>query len=236
MQSIKIYTKGIHTYIKEIDNSLLDKEVSSDGFNVHFEGADSITLKDAHVATIVATTENDQSNGESIHFTIGDSSDFMYPANPFVSGGEYFKHSTNFKDGAGVVIGSIRDWRDPISTINLDIEEEIDPEKLYFCTISLKPFFKHQGIMGIIYGELDDKQKEMLFSGEFYDPQSIQLMFPHLKVAPVEYDLNVDKWYFELYTGKIHNHQGQYAFEKISDVLVDFDEYEKAISPDPDEM
>lgn len=233
MQTIKIYTKGIHTYIKEIDSELLNKEVSSDGFNVHFEGSESITLKDAHVATIVATTENDQVNGETIHYTINDTKEFMVPANPFISGGEYFKHTTNFKDDSAVVIGSIRDWRDPISTINLDIDEDIDPKKLYFCTISLKPFFKHQGIMGVVYGELEENEKEQLFSGEFYDPQAIQLMFPHVKVAPVEYDLNVDKWYFELYTGKVFNHQGQYSFRKISEnVLVDFDEYEKAISPE----
>lgn len=233
MQTIKLYTKGIHTYIKEIDSTLVDKELSSDGFNVHFKGEESITLKDANVATIITTIENNEANGETIHYTVDEDGELLRPANPLIYGGEYFKHSMDFKDDSGVVVGSIRDWRDPISTIHLDIDEEIDPAKLYFCVISLRPFFKHYGIMGVIYGELDELQKEQLYSGEFYDPNSIKIMFPDILVAPVEYDLNVDKWYFELYTGKIQNHHGQFSCRQMSEkILVDFEEYEKAISPE----
>jgi hypothetical protein len=232
MQTIKIYTKGIHTYIKPIDADLLDKEITSDGFNVHFDDI-SINLKDAEIATIITTTENNESNGETIHYTIDDSDNLMRPANPLISGGEYFKNRMDLKNESALVIGSIRDWRDPISQIELDIDEEIDPTKLYFCVISLRPFFKHLGIMGVVYGDLDDRQKEQLFSGEFYDPRSIQQMFPQVKVASVEYDMNVDKWFYELYAGKIYNHQGQYSFIQTTESIhVDFEDYEKAVSPE----
>ena len=214
MQTIKLYTKGIHSYIKEINKSLTDKEFTTDGFNVHFKDDESIDLKQAHIATIITTTDNDKTNGVSIHYTIGDSNEFLQPANPLVSVGEYFKNNFDLQDNSGVVIGSIIDWRDPISEINLDIEEEIDPQKLYFCVISLKPFFRHMGIMGVVYGDLEPNEKEQLLSGEFYDPNTITEHFPNLTVAPVEYNMNVDKWCYELYTGEVHANPGEPLFHK----------------------
>lgn len=232
MQKIKLYTKGIHSYIMSIDPSWLEKEIQTDGFNLQF-GEEKTSLQMAHVATVILTTDSNESNSQTIHYSIGENSDLLFPANPFIDGGQYFATQIPLEDEDAVVIGSIRDWRDPISEINLDIDEEIDPAKLHFCTISLKPFFKHQGIMGIVYADLDDTQKELLASGTFYDPNEIAKMFPEAIIAPVEYNLNVDKWYFELYTGKIHKNGGQFSFEQISEkILVPFEDYEKATSPE----
>lgn len=233
MQKIKLYTKGIHSYIMSIDPDWLGLEIKTDGFNLQFGEDIQTTLQMAHVATVILTTDSNETHSQTIHYTIGDNTDLMFPANPFIDGGEYFANQLPLEDGDAVVIGSIRDWRDPISEINLDIDEEIDPEKLHFCTISLKPFFKQQGIMGIVYADLNDQQKELLASGSFYDPNEIAQMFPEAIIAPVEYNLNVDKWYFELYTGKVHKNGGQFSFEQVSDkILVPFEDYEKATSPD----
>lgn len=236
MQKIKIYTKGLHTYIKEIDSNLIQQDFKSDGYNIHFENC-SVTLEDSLVVTMITTASNNESNGETIYYTIDDSDNLLRPANPLISGGEYFKNVTNFEDNSGVIVGNIKDWKDPISTIELDIDEPIDPQKLYFCVISLRPFFKELGIMGVVYADLSDEQKEQLYSGEFYDPNSIEQLFDGVKVASVEYDMEIQKWYFELYAGKIFNNNGQYSFRKTSQtVQVDFDEYQKAIAPKDEDI
>lgn len=232
MQKIKLYAKGTHSYIMSIDPDWLGKQIKTDGFNISFDEIET-NFQMAHVATIILTVDNNESNSQTIHYSINDDSTLLFPANPFIDGGEYFATQLPLEDGDAVVIGSIRDWRDPISEINLDIDEEIDPAKLHFCTISLKPFFKQQGIMGVVYADLNDNQKQLLASGSFYDPNEISKMFPEAIIAPVEYNLNVDKWYYELYTGKIHKNNGVFAFEQLSQkILVPFEEYEKATSPD----
>lgn len=231
MQQIKFYTKGIQSFIKPIEAELVNEEFDSDGFHINFK-SEKTSFKDADVATIVTTVANDANNAQTVHFSLNDDKTLLRPKHPFIHGGEYFKHRIDFKDQSGVVVGSIKDWKSPIAVANLDIDEAIDPEKLYFCTINLRPFYAQQGIIGVLYGDLSPKEQEQLFSGEFYDPQAVRLTFPQLHVAQVEYDLDVEQWHFELFTGIIHNHAGQYSFEQVSEAQqVEFERYQEAVSP-----
>jgi len=230
MQEIKLYTKGVQAFVKSIDSALLTDEITSDGYNVHF-GEKQIDMKGAHVFTIITTTECNESNqDEAIYYSINEHKELERAQNPLIAGGEYFKYREEMQDGDGVIVGAIRDWKSPISTIKLDVDEKIEPWKLYFITISLKPFFKHQGIMGVVYGDFSENEREQLLSGEFFDPEAVLKMFPHAKVGSVDYDLDVEKWHCDVRAGKLFKNEQQFSFIRTTNIVdVEFEEYEKAL-------
>lgn len=233
MQEIKLYTKGIQSFIKPVGRDLVEHELASDGFNMRF-GETAVDFKGAHVFTIVTTTEcHEAEQDEAVYFSINDQKEILRSENPLVFGGDYFKHNQDFSDGQGVAVGSIKDWKNPICKISLDIEEEIKPWNLYFCIVNLRPFYRHPGIMGVIYREFDERQEEQLLSGEFYDPAAILQMFPKAKVANVEYDLEVENWNYELCAGVLNKTAAEFSFRRTTEIVhVDFDAYQKAISPE----
>lgn len=230
MREIKLYTKGTQSFIKPVNSEWFTQDIRSDGFNVHF-GENSEDLRGAEVFTIVTTTEcNESAQDEAVYFSIDDQKNVLRAENPLICGGEYFRFRKDFFDRRGFIVGNIKDWKTPIGKIMLDIDGEVEPWKLYFCIVNLRPFYCHPGIIGVIYGDFDESQKERLLAGEFYDPAAVLKSFPQAKVANIEYDLDVEKWNYEICGGIVHNNEAEFSFQRMTDIVnVDFDEYEKAM-------